>query len=318
MITLVGFWNHFNHTHLTFPKYQELYRPWLRFEYYRESTMYDPKSTVFVVNHYQYHNLVNATITQLINRGYCVIIENLPEAQPSVQLFRPNVRHFVTGHNIHNDPNIVEVPLYFWYYEQQITRYKIGRRPNFQKKFLLMMNLIRDFRDTIFERFQPIQSEGLCSYVERGIHLPEAPRHADRWDRNINPDWFDSTHFSVAVETQMNITPGAVFVTEKTFKPMALEHPYISLACSGTLDLVSDAGFATFDNLFDESYDSVDNVDQRIDLVYQQVCDYIHTGYDAETQKRIKHNMNHFYDQSAVTQSFKASIVDPILEFVNG
>lgn len=47
-----------------------------------------------------------------------------------------------------------------------------------------------------------------------------------------------------------------VFISEKTLKPLLFKTPFILFGASGTLDYLKKHGFKTFDNFWDESYDS--------------------------------------------------------------
>jgi len=94
----------------------------------------------------------------------------------------------------------------------------------------------------------------------------------------------------------MNLGLGSIFLTEKTMKPLALRHPYISLSCLNSVALLKESGFESYENLFDESYDSIDPYTSRIDRVYNQVRSYtlFDTDYDTITKQKIEHNYNWF------------------------
>jgi hypothetical protein len=60
-------------------------------------------------------------------------------------------------------------------------------------------------------------------------------------------------------------------VTEKTFKPILNLHPFIVLGDPGSLSLVREYGFQTFQGFFDESYDLEPNRRRRFEMVYGEV-----------------------------------------------
>lgn len=175
------------------------------------------------------------------------------------------------------------------------------------------MNMVKPFRDDIYNKFTDILEQGMYSYAGRDILVEGDNFEADWWDRYINADWYNRTEFSLVVESQMNTN--GVFVTEKTMKPIGLQHPFIVLGSPGTLEFLQSAGFVTYDNLFDESYDKSPD---RLNLIYEQVKNYSLHGYDQLTLEKIKHNYNLFFDNVKLEQSFKHAIINPILEFVNG
>jgi hypothetical protein len=55
-----------------------------------------------------------------------------------------------------------------------------------------------------------------------------------------------------------------VFVSEKTYKPILNKRPFILVASVGCLQNLKDAGFKTFNNFWDESYDSILDPTQRM------------------------------------------------------
>jgi hypothetical protein len=319
-IKLVGFWDHNNYTQITLLEYRSIISQAFDFEFYDPRKAYDRTSTLFVCNHYQYYKN-QPDLDQLIKNGYRVVFESLQEKQSSSPHTQSNVLHMVASKSATPPPNTLEVPLYFWYHENRMNTYEIQRTYQPDKKFLLMMNFARPFRDDIYNRFAPILEQGLCSYVERGILLDGDTEHNstsikdyhDRWDRYINPNWYNRTEINVVVETQMSTDQ--IFVTEKTMKPLALQQPFIMLGSIGTLNFLQQSGFETYDNLFDETYDFKFN---RLDLVYEQIQDYEMQGYDQETRRRMEHNANLFHNRAAVEASFTQSIIDPLLEFING
>jgi hypothetical protein len=318
-INLINF-NYNNN--LTLPLIEKNIAEYFTLSVFDQNKNYDKQSTIFSANFYQYQQNKDA-IDKLIADGYKIIFENLHEAQPILQeyLDKPNLL-FMTGARRQKfiRPNVVQIPLYFWYCESKawagsVLDYKnIPRINNFKKKFLLMMNYDRPFRTEIHNKFSDIVQDAVYSFVDKGIRLEgDIDRTTMYWDRHINPNWFNTTQFSVVVETQMDNWD--LFMTEKTMKPLALQHPFISLGCVNTLKAVKQAGFELFDNLFDLSYDSVESHFARIDHVYQQVKNYNLTGYDQLTMDKIAHNYDWFYNSQEVDRRFRSDVIDPILAF---
>jgi hypothetical protein len=190
----------------------------------------------------------------------------------------------------------------------------------FEKKFLLKMNYEKFFRNQIYDRFADILDQSLHSYVGRGIRLDaDTDRTAQHWDRYINISWYNKTQFSVVVETWMDTGIGDIFITEKSMKPFALKHPFVSLSCRHTVALLKQNGFESFENLFDEAYDNMDLYTDRIDSVYRQVKSYagVDLDYDTVTKQKLEHNYQWFYNSQEVDCRYKLEVTDPILEFID-
>jgi hypothetical protein len=90
-------------------------------------------------------------------------------------------------------------------------------------------------------------------------------------------------------------------LTEKTFKAIALEMPFVLVAPAGSLSYLREYGFRTFAGIFDESYDDETDDLRRIEKVTQLLKDLNNLSV-AERQQihryclpRVEHNYNHFY-----------------------
>jgi hypothetical protein len=90
-------------------------------------------------------------------------------------------------------------------------------------------------------------------------------------------------------------------ITEKTFKAIALEMPFVLVAPAGSLEYIREYGFQTFAGIFDESYDIETDDTKRIEKVVQLLND-LDSLSDRERQQIhraclpvVEHNYNHFY-----------------------
>lgn len=86
---------------------------------------------------------------------------------------------------------------------------------------------------------------------------------------------YENTYFSLVSETNYYTDPSidsrGRFITEKTFKCIAQEHPFILLAPPHTLPLLHKLGYKTFSPLIDESYDSEEDDSIRMLKVVNEV-----------------------------------------------
>ena len=312
--------------HMLTPKFTQVISDTFDVETFEVGKTYNKNSTVFCAS-VHYYDINKVVINNLIDLGYKLVIEHLHETGLGEGCnFTDNVLTLACG--LVGSAN-VHVPMFFWYdlYKpwdrpNPVTNYKrLVRKNNFDKKFLMLMNNVAPFRDQIYTKFNDMLDDGYYSYYQRGIRIfgdkelaVELPHSS--WDRYVNVKWYNQTHFSVVVETDM-ISDNNIFLTEKTMKPLALRHPFITLGNTGSLGLLKSAGFETFENIFDEAYDSMPDYLDRIDHVYKQVKNYNHSGYSKLTEDKIEHNYNLFYNDAEVARRFKQDIIDPILEFAN-
>ena len=90
-------------------------------------------------------------------------------------------------------------------------------------------------------------------------------------------------------------------LTEKTFKAIALEMPFVLVAPTGSLEYLREYGFRTFASVFDESYDQETDDVKRIEKVTRLLkeLDSLSVTERQEIHRAclpiVEHNYNHFY-----------------------
>jgi hypothetical protein len=88
-------------------------------------------------------------------------------------------------------------------------------------------------------------------------------------DRIVDKVYKD-TWVTVVSEPIFADSDNALFISEKTFKPIACMHPFIILGARGSLQAVRDMGYKTFDGFIDESYDNLSTF-ERIDAIIKEL-----------------------------------------------
>ena len=124
------------------------------------------------------------------------------------------------------------------------------------------------------------------------------------WHTAREADLFDRTWFSLINETYTNLPfitteiKDMVFFSEKTSKALAHKHPFILFGPPRALCELKTMGFQTFDNVFDESYDLIDDPLERLDAIIAEVerlCSWGDPEWQAARHKllpRIEHNFH--------------------------
>jgi hypothetical protein len=115
------------------------------------------------------------------------------------------------------------------------------------------------------------------------------------------------TNFEEAQDSLVYVPTETVYfgrrlhITEKTFKAIALEMPFVLVAPAGSLEYMREYGFKTFAGIFDESYDTETNDIKRIEKVTQLLKDLNNLSVVERQQIHrhclpiVEHNYNHFY-----------------------
>ena len=128
---------------------------------------------------------------------------------------------------------------------------------------------------------------------------------ADETTQEMTSCWL--TNFAEAQDSLVYVPTETVYfghrthITEKTFKAIALEMPFILIAPAGSLEYLRSYGFKTFASVFDESYDSETNDIRRIELVTKLLGELDALSIKERQQIHraclpiVEHNYNHFY-----------------------
>jgi hypothetical protein len=102
-------------------------------------------------------------------------------------------------------------------------------------------------------------------------------------------------------------------LTEKIFKPIVSKQPFMLLAGPGTLEYLKGYGFKTFNSVIDESYDNIQDPDDRINAVVEQLNWYCRRSNTEKSRviatlaPVIEHNFQHFYGD------FKKIIINELI-----
>ncbi len=113
---------------------------------------------------------------------------------------------------------------------------------------------------------------GLEQAMER--FLQQGPYTCDQLDHvqqnqhwRLIADHFDDSYFHLVFETFYDAdSSGGTFVSEKIFKPLRHAQPFMVFGTAGSLQILRDLGYRTFDHVLNNGYDAIKDNTQR----YQQ------------------------------------------------
>lgn len=153
--------------------------------------------------------------------------------------------------------------------------------------------------------------------VEKYSQRLDLPQPADTFLKNhlFNNDWgeiylkaepYIDTYFSLVTETVFDYPHS--FRTEKIWKPIVMGHPWIAVANAGYYRDMRKLGFRTFENLIDESFDSIENSQNRIERiadVVEDLCRRDLAGFLLAAQEVCKYNQQQFEEvRHRIVQDF--------------
>ena len=134
-------------------------------------------------------------------------------------------------------------------------------------------------------------------------------------DAIVNPAAYVDTSFSLVTETIFDYPH--TFRTEKIWKPMIMCHPFVIAANRGYYQDLHHAGFQTFGNLIDESFDQIDDPTDRANRVVAVVKDICYNGAEAFLQaarSTCKYNYQQLRDYN--TQQ-RAELPIKLAQYIN-
>ena len=123
-------------------------------------------------------------------------------------------------------------------------------------------------------------------------------RSYDDDKKEFTPSVWKSSFLHVVPETVVD----RVHLTEKIFKPIVLKQPFVLLNGAGGLEYLRSYGFKTFSDFWSEEYDTIDNLDQRLQSA-ADVVNYVGSCSLKELEQMrnkmkpiLEHNYNWFYN----------------------
>lgn len=334
---------------LNIPAY---FKTFFNLELYQKDKTYNKQQHVFVLcDIYHKNNFIqNSKLYEhLRDQGFKVIllhfVEYFPEHHPDVYCtfpifyidnwfwFNEVLRHMNGWASFKDNKRLILCPVQY------------SRVSNRNKLALMPVGKLRRHRVDLLSKINPLLKNMVWSCKSQNILLPrnkDFEHQYNSWeyehlgiinDRYFNPDWYNDTYFSLVSETcvtrqifkyNKNREDAPPFITEKTYKPIMYRHPFLIQGQPGILKHLRTLGFETFENLFDESYDTIDDNDLRLDKIvdnaqslskhlYSKKTKSIYT-YDKLTEEKITHNWNHFFNGQLVEQRIYQDIVLPFLE----
>jgi UDPglucose 6-dehydrogenase len=130
----------------------------------------------------------------------------------------------------------------------------------------------------------------------------------------------DNSYFSVVNETvyftkdqailPKDDTGNSIFFSEKIYKPILMKHPFILVSRPGSLQALRDTGFKTFHPFIDETYDTVQDDIERMDVIVNEIKRLCSLSAEewANIQQSIKDVIDYNFEQLKNEQQFTSPV----------
>jgi hypothetical protein len=309
-------------------------------EYWQPDAIYSTDTVFYYDMHGPYHD----TIQPHLDRGHRIVFDAknehylIPDKKWVLTAF---VQHpgqgciVISGDRPQSITGVHVIATQHWYWIMDQANFRMfgldryQPTPNRQKKFFMTIGLERPDRDYLYHSLGELLTDSIHSYRARGQFLSNDwhPDLGGPWQRYINTDWLDNTCFTLVAETFIDDSAKSgssltlddnLFLCEKSYKPMACQHPILMASTQGNLGYLRSQGFETFPELWDETYDDIPDWRKRINRIVEIVRDFDPGMLDnLVIQEKLLYNSTRFFDQSLTTQFLNTTIIEPVLEFVN-
>lgn len=133
-------------------------------------------------------------------------------------------------------------------------------------------------------------------------------------DAIINPRAYKDTAFSIVTETMYDYP--FTFRTEKIWKPIIMAHPFVAVANVGYYRALHQAGFRTFGDLINESFDEIWEPHERMEAIIEVIQDILRNGASAfltASADICKYNQAHLQEHN---QHERSSLPQKIIDFL--
>ena len=265
-----------------------------------DDPVFDKTNTVIIFGDRQDKNY----ITRFHEQGFKIIFEHVWNSGPADPIHGSML---LTNRN------------WFWYSES-LYYTSVGHQnyiPNktYKKTALMPLWNRKPHRDLLFDRLSDMLESLIYSYVSKGIELPDDEVFSSSRYNHFNPNWYNDTYFSIVSETETTDDPDWFIISEKTYKPIAFYHPFIILGQPKILEHLHRQGFESYENLFDEGYDSEYDFNKRLSKVIDNIRNYKSIPYDELTRSKLEHNHNLFFNTDLVMNQLTKEVFNPIFEY---
>ena len=231
-----------------------------------------------------------------IYEEYC-LVNNIPEdkqerltivSYPSSQnIFRPNIGTD-EDEPFYDDTIVPEKLFLMW--NRRYRSHRLALSLYLEEKNLIDRSYI-SFSDRDIERptieFKKIVTPDIVVHLYPWLYQEVIDRFSERLplvidgETNINQMCEDRGNESrpfyqnslVSIITETNFEQSEVTLTEKSYKPIKEKHPFIIVGAPGAIKGMQDAGFQTFNEFWDESYDNLKNPGERMLAIMRIISD---------------------------------------------
>jgi hypothetical protein len=104
-----------------------------------------------------------------------------------------------------------------------------------------------------------------------------------------NNNYYEHYNIEIIAETSVDVH----YLTEKTAKALSAKMPFLMVSSQGFLAYLRTLGFKTFNSIWDESYDTITDTEERIEKIINVLYDLIHSKRVFNVMDECEDILNH-------------------------
>jgi len=241
---------------------------------------------------------VSGLLKDTLNGRYATI--STGEMPESINNCNIQFMMYLTGRKNESERHILNI------YSQRLEQ---RHRPY---TFLYLNNRVREHRAALLNEMERMQllDGALWSHIPTGKTLPEEYEQDrdithrtlvdwDQWEAGlmVERQYYD-TYFSVQAESTVKLRYS--MFSEKTWKPILGEHPFITLSGVNHYHNLRRMGFQTFDHVLGSEWQEMEpwqvRMQEMVSRIVRVVGPNLHDiMHDQETRKQAQHNLQQFW-----------------------
>lgn len=235
-------------------------------------------------------------------------------------------------HNFDSKINLLGYPMYINIllsdYRRKGLREVKPKNPN--KTFISLFGRRDEYRERMYNYIVKSESLNNKSYVSNmalNKLLPNSHVDMDKFQKEVENEittesdfekdvleqYYDDSYFSLVPESAnflpMNNPTGfktpTVFLSEKLTRAIYYGHPFLIWCYPGVLKQLKEWGFHTFSEIFDESYDEIEDVDDRCNAILLELERVSQLDWkNMDLKSKLEHNCKILLEFKKPTEIF--------------
>jgi len=190
---------------------------------------------------------------------------------------------------------------------------KLGETLNKPSTFLAVSEFLTN------KNHKYIKEDLFNSYIEVYKNTPIVLDTNNFDDSYLNKPIFDSnimnqSAFELVIESEVDINNrGILYLTEKTYNTFTYKFPFLLVSSYGAYRHLHKKGYVTFPELFDESFDTIEECDVRMEYILKSMEKFLNTPLSRIEQiinsDYFKNKLLHNYNNLMLSKDDESSFI---------